>query len=261
MLQGEDLAGNHPRQRAPGGREKEDVNAHESNGCLLRSEVEYEDVAVAVLARRSCAKDRDKKLADTHSNPTEEKERAAAPGISCIKTGDGGHNVDAGGDESDGKSVGDAGVEEVLSAVVKDEIDSWARGSVKHRKASCGILTSQLLQRLNAHACQLPLQHAAAETIEIAGLANAHLELVACLDLGKLIPDGIVVVRQPADATKSGLGLVHLPALDEIAGSLWEQKHANHKDNGPGKLDSDGDTVRARVIAKVCGIVNDSSEE
>ena len=84
------------------------------------------------------------------------------------------------------------------------------------------------MKRLDAHACQLPLQHAAAEAVKIPGLADAHFELVAGLDLGKLIPDGGVVVWQPADASKGDLCLVHLPTLDEIARRLGQQNHANH---------------------------------
>ena len=97
----------------------------------MRGEVKYEDVAVAVLARRGCAQDGDEELADAHSNPAEEEERAAAPGVSRIKTRDGGHNVDARGDEGDGKSIGDARVEEILGAVVKDEVDSWKVSQVQ----------------------------------------------------------------------------------------------------------------------------------
>ncbi len=124
VLEREDLARDDPRQGAPGGRKEEDVDADKGDGRLLRSNVVHDDVAGAVLARAGRAEHGDDELADAHADGAEEEQRAAAPCVGCVEPGDGGYDVDGRGDEGDGEGVGDARVEEVLRAVVEDEVDS-----------------------------------------------------------------------------------------------------------------------------------------
>ena len=67
-------------------------------------------------------------------------------------------------------------------------------------------------------------------------------------DLLQLGGDGGVVGRKSAEPPEgaSGAGVVAL--LDQVARGLGEEEHAGDKDDGPGELDGDGDTVAAGVL-------------
>lgn len=49
--------------------------------------------------------------------------------------------------------------------------------------------------------------------------------------------------------------------LDKETGSLGENEHSDDQDNGPGKLDRNGDPVGAGIVAVLGGIVDDGSQE
>lgn len=50
-LEWEDLTRDNPGEGSPRRGEKEDVDANEGDGCLLRRDVEYQDVALGILTR------------------------------------------------------------------------------------------------------------------------------------------------------------------------------------------------------------------
>lgn len=106
-----------------------------------------------------------------------------------------------------------------------------------------------MLQSLDGAAGCQPLSEGATHDLKVGGLAQAELEFVVSLDLGQLLHDNRVVHIDTSKARQSlGSGLV-LVRLDEEAGGLGQDNHADHQDDGPGELDGDGDTVTASVIA------------
>ena len=64
------------------------------------------------------------KLADSHTNGSEEQELSSAPSIDQVQTGESGGNVDARGDQTDGETVTDARLLEEGGSVVEDEVDT-----------------------------------------------------------------------------------------------------------------------------------------
>lgn len=100
---------------------------------------------------------------------TEHEQRATAPLLDHVQTGEGGDDVDDVRDEGDDEGVLDAGVLEEGGAVVKDEVD-----------------TSELLQGLDGAAGSETLAERALDNLKVGGLSEAELELVVCLDLREL---------------------------------------------------------------------------
>ena len=90
---------------------------------------------------------------------------------------------------------------------------------------------------------------------------DLHLELVVGNDLGKLIPDILGIERLVAQAGEDDGGPVHLALLDEEAGGLREEEDTASKNEGPGHLETDGDTVRAAVDTVLGAVVNARGQE
>lgn len=242
--QGEDFAGDDPCQRAPGAGEEEDEDADKGHGGLLAGDVLDVDVAVFALAGGQGAADGDDELGDTHADGAHEEERATAPSVNGQEAGDGGDDVDGGGDHGDGEAAGDARVLKVPRAVVEDEVDA-----------------RELLEGLQGHAGELALQDRRLEAVPVGGLADAALEVEVGLDLAQLRDDGRVSLVEAAHAGQRGGGLFHLAGADEEARRLGQEDHAEEEDEGPGELDGDGDAVGARVGAVGGGVVDDGGEE
>jgi len=79
-------------------------------------------------------------------------------------------------------------------------------------------------------------------------------------DLSKLVLNEFRVDSLATNAGECLGGLVELSLLDEETGGVGEEEETNTKDDSPKKLDSDRDTVRARVAAALGG-VNDAVGE
>lgn len=144
----------------------------------------------------------------------------------------------------DDEGLADTRVLKVLGAIVEDEVD-----------------TSELLESLETHAGELALEHGAAEAVDVAGSALGHLVVVVGLDLGNLGDDGLVVGRETAELAERPGGLVHLSLLDEESRSLGKDQHAKNENDRPGELDGNWDTVGARVVAFVGGVIDDGGKE
>jgi hypothetical protein len=70
-----------------------------------------------------------------------------------------------------------------------------------------------------------------------------------------------VIDGKTPETSERARGVVGAPILDEIAGGFGEEYHAGNEDEGPRKLDGDGDAVRARVVATGRRVIDDGSEE
>jgi hypothetical protein len=142
-LEREDLAGDDPGDGAPRRGEEENVDADESDQGALSDEV---------LNSNSRANTSHNKLADGHSDGTEEEKRATAPCFDKVQTREGRGDVHGRGDHRNGEGVGDAAALEERGAVVEDEVD-----------------TGELLKSLEETSSCETLAKVAAEAVEVAG--------------------------------------------------------------------------------------------
>lgn len=85
---------------------------------------------------------------ETHTAPKEEG--STTPFVDCVETGEGGGRVHGAGDHAYDESIRDSRVLEILSPVVKYEVD-----------------TGKLLQSLKATSSELSLKQAAPEAVEV----------------------------------------------------------------------------------------------
>lgn len=239
----EDLANDDPGTRAPGGSEEEDVDADESNHGAL-------SVGVTVHAvGSSSAGDSDDEFADAHANGTPDEQRATTELLNGPEGDRGGTDVDDGGDHGDQESVLKADELEEDSGVIKDEVD-----------------TSPLLEHLESNTDEdlasvgVALADTALEAANPRDLADLHLVLIIGLDLSELVLD-VVGVNGLATDTGKGLGSgVEALLLDKVAGRFREKEETDGEDDGPEELDSDGNAVRARVVAAVDCVGDNGSQ-
>lgn len=211
---------------------------------MLAGHVLNVDVAIFALAGGQGAADGDDELGDTHADGAHKEERATAPSVNGQEAGDGGDDVDGGGDHGNGEAAGDARVLEVARAIVEDEVDP-----------------SQLLESLQSHAGELALQDRGLEAVPVGGLADAALVVEVGFDLAQLRDDGRVSLVEAPHAGERRRGFFHLAGADEEARRLGQEDHAEEEDEGPGELDGDGDAVGAGVGAVGGGVVDDGGEE
>lgn len=172
-LEREDLAGDDPGQRTPGGGKEEDVDTDKGDRGLLCGKVVDDDVSSRILTGRGRAEHGNEELTDAHADGTPEEQGSATELLYSPETGQGGSHVDARRNHGDGEGVLDTRVLKVLGSVVEDEVD-----------------TGELLEGLDSHSRELTLEHLSLEAIEVARLSDAHLEVVVRLDLVQLGLDG-----------------------------------------------------------------------
>lgn len=169
MLEGENLARHDPGQGTPGRGEKEDVKAHKSDTRFLRGHIVHDDYAIRILAGTQGSAHGHDELTDAHAHSAPEEQGTTAKLVHGPQSGNGGDNVDDRRNHLNDEGILDTRVQEVLRAVVEDEVD-----------------TRELLQSLEAHSGDLALDHVAAEAIQVADLAEAHLVLMVRADFGQL---------------------------------------------------------------------------
>lgn len=123
------------------------------------------------------------------------------------------------------------------------------------------VNTSQLLESLDSATSGETLAHGAAQDVEVGGLAETQLVLVVGLDLGQLLDDGRVVDVKTTETGKGLGGVLVLVLLDQETGGLGQDQHTDDQDDGPGELDSHGDTVGASIHAVLGGVVDDGGQQ
>jgi hypothetical protein len=116
-LEREDLAGDDPGDGSPRRSEKEDVNADESDQCALSDKVlnsnsrackreglaSWSQKSSLGYTRYSLTNTSHNKLADGHSDGTEEEKRATAPCFDKVQAREGRGDVDSRGDHRNGE--------------------------------------------------------------------------------------------------------------------------------------------------------------
>jgi len=242
-LERENLACDDPSERTPRGREEEDVDADKRNASLLRSNIVHNDGAIRVLAGGQRAQHGNEELTDSHADSSPEEQGAPANPLHSPQARESRHDVDAGCDHLNSETIFNARVEEVLGAIIEDEVD-----------------TSKLLQPLQGHAGQLSLEDRRTKAVKDAGLAEAQLKVVIRLDLSEFILDGRVVGRKASQRRQCLGSLLLLALLDEVSWGLRKEQHAAEEDESPSELDSDRDTIRPSVLSVLGSVVNNGRE-
>lgn len=244
--EGEDLADDDPGAGPPGGGEEEDVDADEGDHGLDG----------AVVVGPDGAHDGDDELADDHAGRPPDQEGAAAEALHGVEGDRGGADVDEGGDEVHEEGVADgAELLEEGGAEVEDEVA--ARELLHHlegdaEEGTAGVAVGLEDGTLEAHG----------PGTEVAGVGyDAGLVFVVGDDLGELVADVVGVDGLVAEPGEVGGGPLELSFLDEVTGRLWEEEETNGQDQGPGELKSDGDAVRAAVLAVLGAVVDARGKE
>ena len=147
------------------------------------------------------------KLADSHTNGSEEQELSSAPSINQVQTGESGGDVDARGDQTDGETVGDTRVLEEGSSVVEDEVD-----------------TSQLLKSLKTTTGGETLAKVALEAVDVAGLSEGQFILVIGSDFSQLGLDSGVIDVKTSQFGERASGFFVLALLDVGSGGLGKNE-------------------------------------
>lgn len=121
--------------------------------------------------------------------------------------------------------------------------------------------TGELLQSLDGAAGCEALSKGTADDLQVAGIAQTELKFVVGLDLSQLLDDrGVIHVDTTKSCKGLGGGFVAV-RLDQETRGLGQDDHADDQDNSPSKLDSDRDTVAARVVAVFGRVVDNSSQQ
>jgi hypothetical protein len=121
--------------------------------------------------------------------------------------------------------------------------------------------TSKLLETLKETTSRKTLSKVALEAVEVGGFAQGQLVLVVGGDLSELLNQSRVVEIEPPQLGERLGSLLRATLADVPAGSLGDEGTTNEHDDGPCKLDCDGDTVRAGVVAVLGGVVDNGGDE
>lgn len=123
------------------------------------------------------------------------------------------------------------------------------------------VHTRQLLQSLHSTTRGKTLAQGSAQNLDIRRLAQAEFVLVVCLDLRQLGGQGRVVdIDTTEPSERLGCRLM-LALLDQKAWRLGQDEHADNEDDGPGKLDGNGDAVAAGIVAILGRVVDDGGQQ
>lgn len=136
-LQGEEFSRHDPGNGSPRAGEEEDVDAHKCDGCALGGEIGGSGDGTS---------DGNDELADTHANGTHEEQITATELLDQPETGEGGGDIDRVGNDLDNEWVLEAGIGEVLSAVVEDEVNTSQLLESLEETSGCETLADSALE-------------------------------------------------------------------------------------------------------------------
>lgn len=235
---GVDLGRDDPCEASPGRGEEGDEEAHEGDEDPLACKV------------GGCNRDSDgsyDKLRDGHSGGSDEEERSSSVLVDGPDSGNGHDDIDDVGDDGNSESLSDSGVEEVLSTVIEDKVD-----------------TSELLESLNSDSGPHPhsiLSGSVAEAVGVGDGSDRSLSVQVGSNVGKLSVNLCAVDRGTQDSRESLHGLLVASLHDQPPRRLWQEGESSGKDGGPDDLKSDGDSVAVGAVDELSSVDDDSGNE
>ncbi|KAG7847878.1 hypothetical protein KL941_002057 [Ogataea angusta] len=243
--QWENLSDNNPGSRTPGRSKEEDVDAdegdHGTDGFL-------------VVAVDGTGNGHDK-LTHNHTCGTVDHERTTAEFLNRVERQRSRHHVDDGGDHGDQELVVDgAELLEEGGTEVEDEVDTGPLLHHLHGGSEDGF--SEVRRGLSESAGE-----AGSPRLPVApGWNDALFVLVVGHDLGEFLLDVVGVDRLASESGEHLGGLVELALEDVVSRGFWEQEQSTSEDDGPDQLQSNRNSVGARVVS-VLGAVVDAGRE
>jgi hypothetical protein len=264
---GEDLTNENPGTGTPGGGEEEDEDSDESNLSVDGGDVVGAGGAVSeggsVVESLSNTDDGGQELADQHAKGTVQQKCATTELLHSVERERSGADVDKGEDQGDQEGVGDGASRlEERCGVVEDEVDTSPL--LHHLEGG----TEDGLAEVRVGLEERSLEAVGPASDPATGGGQLALVLLVGNDLGKLVLDhGAVrggIVASGVNTTylhQSGPGLLGLTALDEVTRGVGQAGDTATKDETPGKLDTNGNAVLARVGTILDSVVDAGSEE
>lgn len=243
--QGIDLSDDDPCAWTPGGGEEEDVDADKRDHGLD---------SLPVFAVRD-TNDGNDEFTCEHADGTPDEQRTTTELLNRPEGDRGRADVDQGGDQADEEGIVDGSqVLEEGGAKVEDEVDTGEL--LEHLQGGSENDTTDVAGRV---------EEAAAEAMEPGSPVSVgdglHLVLVVGNDFSQLLTDIVRVSVLASEPGQHGLRILHLALLDEVARRFGEQEESTAQDESPEHLQSNRDTVRARVLAGLGAVVDTGSQQ
>lgn len=141
-----------------------------------------------------------------------------------------------------------------LKRKLTDEVD--ARPLLHHLQRSTQYSSSEIGGRVSERT-----RETSGPRVKVAsGGDKLRLELVICHNLSELLLDVSRVLRLTSDSRQGSSGSVESSLLDEESRRVGKEEKTGTEDQGPSKLNCNGDSVRTSV-SSVLGTVDDTRGE
>lgn len=257
----EDLANNDPGTRSPGGSEEEDEDGNESNLGVDSRDVVGQTLGgiigvwVGVVESNSDTNDGAEELADQHTSRSVEKDCASTPFLDRVERDGSGADVDQSEDEGDQEGVADgtSGLKE-RCGVVEDEVDTSPLLHHLERGTENGAAQVGLLMPETTLEAVQP-------ALEPASIGN-HGALVLFIghNLGQLDLNVFGLAGLTSEFGEGNGGIFESTLLDEVSRRIWEEEKTAAKNEGPGELDGNGDSVGTGIGSFLSGVDDNGSQ-
>lgn len=243
--QGEDFSDNDPGTGSPSGSKEEDVDTDESD----------EDSGDGGVGRDGTG-DGDDELTNDHTGGTPDKHGSSTESLNDEEGDGSGTDVDDGGDQGDQEGVADRseGGEED-GTKVEDKVDTGPLLHHLHRGTEDG--SSQVGSRV---------PEGTRETLGPTGKVTtgrdqSGLELIVGNDLSQFRFNVERVGGLVTDTGENGAGSVVHSLLDKVSGRLGQPEETTGKDDGPGELDANRDSVGTGVEPVLCCVIDTGCQQ
>lgn len=190
-------------------------------------------------------------MGDDHTKSTPNHDSSATVLFNDPERDRSGENVDECGDQTDQEGVVDrAELSEECSSKVEDEVDTSPL--LHHLHAGSENRTPEVGSSVPERASEAVCPRCEVSTLRDDG----HLVLMIGNDFSKLGLDELGAGRLVTKALENNSCFIKTTLHDEITWRLWKPDEGTSKDDGPGELETHGDTVRPTVCAVLGSIID-----
>jgi len=255
----EDFSNKNPGTRTPGSGEEEDIDGNESNLGIDSREVVGDSVASSIemglVETNGDTNDGNDELADEHTDGTVDKHRTTTETLNQPEGDGSGKDVDKSEDKRHKEDIADStGRLEERSRVVEDKVDTSPL--LHHLKRS----TENGLANVAAS-----LEEGTAEAVsprsEVTGVGDDTTFIFSVGNNFAQFTFNVIRGRGlTTDTAQSDTSFFDLSLLNEVTGRFGKEEKTSTKNDGEQQLQTNWDTVRARV-GKVLGSVGDAGSK
>jgi len=256
--EGEDLSDKNPCTGSPGCSEEEDEDGNEGDLSVDGSDVLGTADTVDDLELVESDGDTDdghEELADKHTKSSIDEERSATELLNSVEGDGSGADVDDGENHGDQERIVDgAGGREERSRVVENEVYSGPllhhleRGT-ENGSTEVGVGSPEGTRE----ACSPGREPR---------VGGDSVSLVVCVgyNLGELELDVLGVLWLTTETGKDITSSLDAASLDKVSWRVWEEEDSGCENDTPCELNSDGNSVRARVGTVLGEVVDDGCQ-